>query len=442
VPQSITELLRARSESILELLGELLQDSTVRDVNDRHSDFVIVGASYAWNELDAAGRRTQSRLLNELDAYLPLVEALVRVAPEGTQRKVAKAAKNLRAIADRSKLSWYSTPEKAWSAAHEAVADQFAAIDALDDPSDGMPIFVVDANAAIRSPDLDDWGFEDVKRFVLLLSPPFLQELDELKITYRVEQVRETAESLIRRINDYWKRGNVHEGVTLRRDRSVVRMVANEPNVTEVLPSLDPSVMDDRYVAVALEVMRRHPRSPVTIVTSDGNLVNKARSFGIPVVSEPPARDRPPKAKKLPDVIILEIYPTGGGPGNVNFTAEVQNHDAKPVRVTATAAVGDQQVDLQPAKLDLLVNAEPSPIRIAVPRPSLGDLVKAFNDETTLYRRALTLELKVDGDTVATKSWTEHPYDEEENPDRYALQQAIWRIGRGEGTEEDLRRDG
>jgi hypothetical protein len=79
---------------------------------------------------------------------------------------------------------------------------------------------------------------------------------------------------------------------------------------------------------------------------------------------------------------------------------------------------------------------------VSVRRPDQGDLVKAFNNETTLYGRELLLELvDENGNVAASRTWTEALYDAETNRERHELQQAIWRIGRGEGTEQDLRRD-
>jgi hypothetical protein len=61
---------------------------------------------------------------------------------------------------------------------------------------------------------------------------------------------------------------------------------------------------------------------------------------------------------------------------------------------------------------------------VEVPRPKLGELVREFGHETTLYNRELTLTVSVDGEQVAVEHWREEIYDAEANPDRYAIQQA------------------
>jgi hypothetical protein len=92
----------------------------------------------------------------------------------------------------------------------------------------------------------------------------------------------------------------------------------------------------------------------------------------------------------------------------------------------------------RPNPLDLLVNKEPSHVAIDVPRPELGDLVPQFNNETTLYGWELVLQVAVDNEQVAAETWREPVYDSE-TPERYAIQQRVWRRGRGEANEDDQR---
>jgi len=210
----------------------------------------------------------------------------------------------LREVIDQSVLVSHKNPQVAFTAADAAVARQLEHLESLDDPSDGRPIFVPDANALVRSPELDEWVFAGVPRFSVLLTPTLLSELDELKMTYRVENVRATAEAVINRVKEFGRRGDLHEGVTLRRERSTIRMVGAEADFARTLPWLDPNVRDDRLIAETIEAIRRHPRSPVTLVTADINLQSKARLAGIPFLEPPetqrmtrPSPDKPGKRR-------------------------------------------------------------------------------------------------------------------------------------------------
>jgi len=63
--------------------------------------------------------------------------------------------------------------------------------------------------------------------------------------------------------------------------------IAVEPDFNKTLPWLDSSSADDRLLASFFDVVRRFPHSPVTLVSRDINLQNKAEFATLPFV-EPP----------------------------------------------------------------------------------------------------------------------------------------------------------
>jgi hypothetical protein len=89
-----------RIGSLLEQL--LLEHSGLRDMNEPGSGVAVVGRSHAWQPLDLDGRRLQSQLLLELETYVPLVEALVRLAPERARKDVAEANQTIRDVVGRA----------------------------------------------------------------------------------------------------------------------------------------------------------------------------------------------------------------------------------------------------------------------------------------------------------------------------------------------------
>lgn len=107
-----------------------------------------------------------------------------------------------------------------------------------------------------------------------------------------------------------------------------------------------------------------------------------------------------------PDVRILELKPTGGATF-VEFSAFIQNYGTQLCRCGITATVGDRPVDCTPAIIDLLVNDPPKRVAIHVPRPDLGDLIEALNNETTLYGTELVLRVN-DGKRLTSATWREH----------------------------------
>jgi hypothetical protein len=440
----MTERLRDRGERILLLVDDLLDRSTLSKF-DLGFGVVFVGPGYTWNKLDVEGQRVQSRLLKELDEYSALLDVLVVLAPSETRKEVEQATKTLDDIADRAGGSWYGSIDDVRNAAGEAIAACLEALESLDDPSDGVPIFVPDTNAVVWSPGVDAWTFANARRFHVILTATFLSELDDLKTLKRSDDVRDTAAAVINTIQDYLRRGDVHAGVTLSANRSTIAMRAAEPDFSRTLPRLDRTVKDDRLIAETIEIIREHPRSPVAIVTADVNLKNKAAAAGIGFVDPPEAgrRERPaqrsvPKARKA-DIQILGIGSAGGTDRDVGLWVEVQNYGERPARVYFHAFVGDEEVTLDQQYLDVLVNAHPTRVRVSVPRPQFGELVREFGSEPTLYGEELRVEARVDGKRVGEARWREVIYDEELNPERYAIQQRKWRIGRDEATEADVR---
>lgn len=123
--------------------------------------------------------------------------------------------------------------------------------------------------------------------FSIILLPTVLSELDSLKVNHRNENVRNKAETIIRKIKEYRRRGRLTESVTVGRDKIYIQVMAVEPDMNETLPWLDSDNNDDRILAGIIEVMRTRPRSLVTAVSRDINFQNKAEFAAVPYI-EPP----------------------------------------------------------------------------------------------------------------------------------------------------------
>jgi predicted ribonuclease YlaK len=160
-------------------------------------------------------------------------------------------------------------------------------LERLHDVGEGADVFVPHTNALLHHADLEKWAFAGSSDFEVVLCPSVLVELDELKVNHRNADVRAKAEGVITRIKGYRARGQLTQGVPLRKPVSRIRALGTEPRMEDSLPWLDAGNRDDRFIASTIEIMRQHPRSAVTIVTRDINLQNKAELASIPFV-EPP----------------------------------------------------------------------------------------------------------------------------------------------------------
>jgi hypothetical protein len=293
--KTVTEAIIERIEAERELLRAFLLEHSggLRDLNTRDSSIFIVGPSRAWAPLSQDARRLQSRLLEMNDRLAALIRALLRNAPDDAAKALNEAQETLEELIDQSHLASVKTTQQAFTEAEEALDKQLGLIANLYDPVEGPPIYVPDTNALLWNPDLEEWRFDEVKRFTLVITAAVLGELDRLKIEHRNPDVRERAEGLIRRIKSYRGRGDLASGVPLVRNVSAIKTIALEPKVEETLPWLDPSNEDDRILASFVEVMREHVRTPVILVTRDINLQNKAEYAGLPFVEppDPPAAE-------------------------------------------------------------------------------------------------------------------------------------------------------
>ena len=147
----------------------------------------------------------------------------------------------------------------------------------LIDHRTGDVLLVTDTNSLLWNTDLESWQFEGIEKFTIVLVPQVIRELDDLKnrIGGNVE-LRSKAETLIRKIKEYRRRGNITEGVKLVTNKISILATAIEPDFANNLPWLRQSNPDDHIMACAVEVTRAHPRCAVGIITRDLNLQTKA----------------------------------------------------------------------------------------------------------------------------------------------------------------------
>lgn len=265
----------------------LLEHSGIRDINDGGGGLVWIGSHYAFGEIGDEGRVLQSKILKAVPLFISLVRALLAPQSEGARKQVDDAEKTIRAVVEQTHLVWHSSTHSAFQAVANEFAELIKALRALYDPVEGLVALVPDTNALLYNPSLKDWCFPDLPSFSIVLVPGVLSELDQLKVNHRNPDVRGKAESLIRQIKEYRRRGSLADGVPIVRDRITLRSVAVEPRTANTLPWLDADSADDRILAATVDVMRLHPRAAIALVSRDINLQNKADYARLPYL-EPP----------------------------------------------------------------------------------------------------------------------------------------------------------
>lgn len=287
--RTVTDTLQEMTDGIRETLKNLLLNhSSVYRRNDHSGQVVLLSAhgDYAYRELKDPGRQVQAKLFEKYRLFHSLLKTLLREQPRDTLKKLAEADTLILRTIEQQHTCCQTTQE-AFDRASEALLTQINLLKHLYDPSTDATAYIPDTNALLYNPVLENWAFDGIQAFTLILLSTILSELDALKINHRNEAVRQKAETLIRQIKEYRRRGNLTEGVPLLKGTSTILAVATEPDMENSLPWLDATNNDDRFLAAVIEVMRLRPRSAVILVSRDINVQNKAAFTSIPF-AEPP----------------------------------------------------------------------------------------------------------------------------------------------------------
>jgi PIN domain len=283
--KTVLENLKSESERIQGLLNDLLAHSSIHRWHDPNtSSFMWIGGHFSWTALGDEGRQIQAQLLDRYRRFLAVVRALLRGHPDSTVEKVNDADRHVLEFVQQNEILFREDPRSYFESASKGLAALVELLNGLYGKADDKAILVPDTNALLFNPSIEQWRFTDAPKFLLILTAPVLSELDGLKINHRAETVRDKAEKLIRQIKEYRRRADtagrkLADGVDVVSGISQIATLATEPKMEDSLPWLDPTNKDDRILAHAIEVVRTHARSPVSLVTRDINLQNKAGEF-------------------------------------------------------------------------------------------------------------------------------------------------------------------
>lgn len=266
----------------------LLNHSKIYYDPQRNSELVIIGISdYSWKELNNEGKQIQNKLLKEYKKFIDLVLVLIKDVSKIMKNEFEECSNEILSYAEQNQQVWVKSTEEVLSKVLEYIDKQMEVVDSLYDPKEGSLIMVPDTNALLSNPDIENWKFKDVTKFNLLLVPTVSSELDRLKVFHNNKNIREKCKKIIRKLNEYGRRGTLTEGVPVIKNKIWVRAIAVEPDFNNTLSWLDIQNNDDRILASFIEIMRFHPNSIIILVTNDLNLQNKAEFARIPWVTSP-----------------------------------------------------------------------------------------------------------------------------------------------------------
>jgi len=286
--QTVTQLLTEIARTIIEHGTELLlTHSRLKEVEESPGIIFVGFGTHSWQPLTVDGLRLQSRIREEFERFHAVLSCLLRKQSASVRSSLKQTSSKIKKLIDQQGGTYCHSCKQAAIDFKEAVNEQVQMLTHLFDAADGDHVYVPDTNALLYNTQLEEWRFDDSAKFVLLLMPTVLSELDSLKVTGKSDAVREKANKLVRQVMEYRRRGNLNDGVILRKDSHRLRTIAIEPDFANSLPWLDPNNNDDRILAGFVEAMRQHPRCPVILVTRDINLTNKADYARLPCIQPP-----------------------------------------------------------------------------------------------------------------------------------------------------------
>jgi rRNA-processing protein FCF1 len=143
-------------------------------------------------------------------------------------------------------------------------------------------IIVPDTNALIDNPYIEQWSFENIDEFTVMLMPTVLSELDDLKNKRNKEDpIRKKAQTVIKEISEYIKRGSLCKGIVIVKDRVLLQMFSdNSYSYLHHLP-WGKDNNDDLILATVLNIKYNNTRSQVYVVTNDLNMRCKANALSV-----------------------------------------------------------------------------------------------------------------------------------------------------------------
>lgn len=284
----MSELLEEKLKEIERRICDFLNDyiQIVYRPHNTRDIFILGFSEYCWSDLDQKGKQVQTNIYQEINILVELLEVILQIQPEKYISQFEDAIKVIMWALLQNEQVWDSNI----SDVIEKVRENFKVIiDIINNQNYDKGkenLIVPDTNALLFNPDIEEWKFDEIQAFEIILLPTVLQELDKLKINHRNPELRNKAKKLIMKIKEYRRRGKLTSGVKLK-ENNRIRAIAVEPKMDKTLSWLDPFNNDDRMIASFIEVCRMNISSSVILITSDINVQNKAE-FALLPFAEPP----------------------------------------------------------------------------------------------------------------------------------------------------------
>ncbi|MBK9279187.1 MAG: hypothetical protein IPM93_13580 [Candidatus Obscuribacter sp.] len=287
---SMVQIVIQRASDIGDETKKLIEEfSSMQPANQSGDSIILLSSSgdHYWDMLPSEGKRIQMTLIPKIRQLQELLRVFSTNLPQPAQQELSRSTQLLFDVIEQHGTTWWRTKKQAMEGVDEIVDNIRSIFESYFGTSLNDILAVVDTNALLANPDIENWKFSGATHFTFVLTPAILSELDAHKINHRNPDVREKSDKLVRKIKDYRRRGPLFDGVTVVQNQISLRAIPTEPDMSKSLTWLDPTNSDDRFLASTLEVIGKNLASFVFVVTNDLNLINKADLAGIPVLDVP-----------------------------------------------------------------------------------------------------------------------------------------------------------
>ena len=287
---STASRLQLELNAITGRLEDLLKELPIERFENTAPGIVFICPEYHWGQASAEQVKAQLAIKRDYERWFEVFSSVFRIAPDNLSRRIKEADQEFRQWVELNS-NWILSSDRVVNEKHlREVAERFEEILAIV-KSDGTveTILIPDTNAVINAPDPTAYkaiADADDDRFVFLLLPTVLAELDTLKNSHRNEGFREKVKKAITRIKGWRRQGSLLDGVTVNKNITV-KAGAIEPDMEHTLTWLDEHNRDDQIIATVLEAQSAHPAARAILVSGDINLLNKADMVWIETAESP-----------------------------------------------------------------------------------------------------------------------------------------------------------
>jgi len=288
--------LKDRLRDVQSLFVAFLQTRQFERYEKKSNPFASLGTnpprgpeiSFRLTQLSPKQEREQNKIFSIFDMWQSDASGLLEYFSRDRELQLSSLVRDLDVCLRYPKIS---RSQKSFNEAIESlgvICDKIVKVlDDIESTGKSTPLFVIDTSAVLDCPDISQMtSLLNLSKSILVIPSTTVKELEDLKSSRRDEAFRRKLTAAIKNINEIIANGDALEGVKLP-DGTTLKMLASEPDFSNLPKWLDPKINDDRILAAALELQRSNPLSDITLIANDLSMQNKATLAKISVKKGP-----------------------------------------------------------------------------------------------------------------------------------------------------------